>query len=541
MSNSKGKIMFGTVGYTSNSSSSARKNYPIKQKFECISTNANVGTPPNSTFWQLYPPTANQKFWFPFSNTDFVVASVGYITYVDGAEFTYVEPKPKTDAQQVLPSYQRGAIGLWNPEASGIQSLVYANDIYHITDTTTAWFNTGLPDEKNPYKTLMIRVWRKLGDSLTSYWYQPTQKRFYPVNPTLAASQYRELASIGDTADDLYSKFTGEARELNMSNFTFRQIEELELKGFTRKEAEERIRSLQAEALRMQALADSYKNPGAPPPAPGAKKPPAKPGATGTSASAKQNESSQPDSGTSNRSVVATIKKSVNSRILALGDNKKAEMVQYYRAPNGDYSLTPDRFVFRYYPNNVSYTDIGSNWTEIERVNNTPFVDFRNFKLMKISFEFVVGDNTNLMTSCDDELKLLRQMATRPESVIFLGMDKMFTEQLIYPSWTGGSGVEFAVVDLQITSVQRVQQPPDGNSQSSPRGEIARATCNMTIQELPLEGPNLIVMPRIAQVNTPNIPTDTPEDTCAPLFWGGDFVDPKYRGKKNCNNEQQGK
>lgn len=289
----------------------------------------------------------------------------------------------------------------------------------------------------------------------------------------------------------------------------------------------------------MQALADSYKNPGAPPP--GDKKPPAKPGANGPSTAAKQNESSQPDSGTSNRSVVATIKKSVNSRILAIGDNKKAEMVQYYRATNGDYSLTPDRFVFRYYPNNVSYTDIGSNWTEIERVNNTPFVDFRNFKLMKISFEFVVGDNTNLMTSCDDELKLLRQMATRPESVIFLGMDKMFTEQLIYPSWTGGSGVEFAIVDLQITSVQRVQQPPDGNSQSSPRGEIARATCNMTIQELPLEGPNLIVMPKIAQVNIPTIPTDIPEDACLKQMWDGPYVDPKYRGKDTCGNEQEPK
>jgi hypothetical protein len=157
---------------------------------------------------------------------------------------------------------------------------------------------------------------------------------------------------------------------------------------------------------------------------------------------------------------------------------------------------------------------------------------------MKISFEFVVGDNTNLMTSCDDELKMLRQMATRPESVIFLGMDKMFTEQLIYPSWTGGSGIEFAIVDLTINSVQRVQQPPDANSSSSPRGEIARATCNITMQELPLEGPNLIVLPRLVEISTPTPGTPTPgPGTCIPQIWSNPGVT-KNREVSGCPNEQ---
>jgi hypothetical protein len=143
------------------------------------------------------------------------------------------------------------------------------------------------------------------------------------------------------------------------------------------------------------------------------------------------------------------------------------------------------------------------------------------------------------MTSCDDELKMLRQMAARPESVIFLGMDKMFTEQLIYPSWTGGSGIEFAIVDLTINSVQRVQQPPDGNSTSSPRGEIARATCNLTIQELPLEGPNLIVLPRLTDIPETPPPPPPPGGTCVPLLWSNSAVT-KNRDAITCPNEQAG-
>jgi hypothetical protein len=119
-------------------------------------------------------------------------------------------------------------------------------------------------------------------------------------------------------------------------------------------------------------------------------------------------------------------------------------------------------------------------------------------------------------------------------------MDKMFTEQLIYPSWTGGSGIEFAIVDLTINSVQRVQQPPDANSASSPRGEIARATCNLTIQELPLEGPNLIVLPRLTDISTPTIPTTTPGGTCVPLLWSNPGVT-KNRDTNTCSNEQTGK
>ena len=168
---------------------------------------------------------------------------------------------------------------------------------------------------------------------------------------------------------------------------------------------------------------------------------------------------------------------------------------------------------------------MGSEWSEIDRVNNTPFVDFRNFKLMKISFEFIVGDSNNLFTSCDDQIALLRKMAMRPEPVIFLGFDQMFNEQMTYPTVSGGSGVEFAIVDMSINSIQRTRVASSGGSDQniSPNGNINRATVSMTLQELPINKQQLYKLPKLApDIVIPKIPTTT-KDTCKKSISGADF------------------
>ena len=523
-----------TVGYTK--PNSQRPNWPIRQKFKCINTAGTNIEPKNHPDWEVL--NGGEKYWAPYATPASRPHSSTYIVYNTNDEFTYQSGYlPVTTVDLVLPNVTKGVQVHKEQFVENNTSKVWANEIYTVTKDFFIWGDTDLPDYKNPYSTYRIPKWRKQSDTLsqdyTPYWYHPSLKQFFPVSKKIADVQYNAQAKYVD--EGLYNEFRGEASELNLSTFTKAKIEYLESKGLSNREAIEKVRADAAAA----AAAAAAKGGGTSSTSSSRSSKNTTSSGTNQSSATAQGEYAQNDSGTQNRAVVATIKKSINSRILALGDNTKAEMVQYYRAPDGDYSLTPDRFQFRYYPNNVSYTDLGANWTEVDRVNNSPFVDFRNFKLMKISFEFVVGDNTNLMTSCDDELKMLRQMATRPESVIFLGMDKMFTEQLIYPSWTGGSGIEFAIVDLTINSVQRVQQPPDANSASSPRGEIARATCNITMQELPLEGPNLMVMPRLVDIAAPAPGTPTPPaGTCLPKFTAGDYVSTKYRTENSCPNDQ---
>jgi hypothetical protein len=527
-----GSSWYETSGYTK--PNSQRPNWPIKQVFQVVnSSGTNTEPAANKPDWAIIRD--GTKYWQPYVTPQSKPHISTYITYNTNDEFTYQSGfLPISTVDLVLPTATKGIQVHKEQFVENNTSKVYANEIYSVTKDFFIWSDTGLPDSKNPYSTYRIPKWRKQSDTLsqdyTPYWYHPSLKQFFPVSKKLADAQYNALAKV-----DLYTAFRGEASEFNLSTFTKAKIEYLESTGLSNREAVEKAR---AEAAAASAAAAAGKGGvGGTASSRSSATKNATSSRTNQSGATAQGEYSQNDAGTPNRAVVATIKKSINSRVLALGDTTKAEMIQYYRAPDGDYSLTPDRFQFRYYPNNVSYTDLGANWTEVDRVNNSPFVDFRNFKLMKISFEFVVGDNTNLMTSCDDELKMLRQMATRPESVIFLGMDKMFTEQLIYPSWTGGSGIEFAIVDLTINSVQRVQQPPDANSSSSPRGEIARATCNITMQELPLEGPNLIVLPRLVEISTPTPGTPTTGGTCIPLFWSQPGVT-KNRDASGCPNEQ---
>jgi hypothetical protein len=221
------------------------------------------------------------------------------------------------------------------------------------------------------------------------------------------------------------------------------------------------------------------------------------------------------------------------------GSSDRPQMVQVYTNPDGTLSSVPARFEFSYRPNSVNYSNIGSEWTEIARVNNSPLLDFRSFKLMKISFEFLVGDNNNIFTSCDEQLRTLRTMALRPFPVTFLGFDAMFGERLVYPSFSGGSGIEFAIVDMSIVSVQRARADAGAFGQT-PTGEINRATVSLTLQELPKEVQSLIQLPKLPRDRVPkprNKPT--PNDVCYKRFQDnpgshiGDY--PGYKAAGNCD------
>ena len=156
-------------------------------------------------------------------------------------------------------------------------------------------------------------------------------------------------------------------------------------------------------------------------------------------------------------------------------------MFQYYQKSNGGVSLVPLEHLFEYRPNNISYSNIGSEWQEIARTNNSSILDFKNFKLMKISFEFVIGEKENLYKSCDEQITTLRKIASQPFPVKFDGFDKLFDEQIIYEPSNVGSG-QFAIIDMSISSVYRAQPGVDLNVKG---GAISRATVNMTIQEIP--------------------------------------------------------
>jgi hypothetical protein len=190
-----------------------------------------------------------------------------------------------------------------------------------------------------------------------------------------------------------------------------------------------------------------------------------------------------------------------------------AQMVQYYKSGMSQTPLTA-RHVFSPKPNQINYQNLGSEWTEIERAGRIPLVDWKNYKLMRVSFQFlVIPDETyrlgafgetadeGITLSIDSKLEVLRNIASRPYPVILYGFDELLANANPY-SMSTGAGVQFAITDFSINSMMR-----------TPNGSINRAQCDITLQEVPIEYINIISLPKLVpgQVIRPGLPGDEPE------------------------------
>jgi hypothetical protein len=184
------------------------------------------------------------------------------------------------------------------------------------------------------------------------------------------------------------------------------------------------------------------------------------------------------------------------------------ELVQTYdvfsNGPAGSAVLPkPRRFVFPFVPREVNYTGIGTQWTEIARTGNYPIVDWTGFQLLKISFNFDVVDRTfesqtgfGLYFSCEEQLRQLREMAQTPYPVTFLNMDKFMREEVRWPTLSQGRGIEFVIAEFSVTAVQRTSSDAKRAASVVPN-QISRATCSMTLQEIPIETVSIVQMPPI--------------------------------------------
>lgn len=163
----------------------------------------------------------------------------------------------------------------------------------------------------------------------------------------------------------------------------------------------------------------------------------------------------------------------------------------------------PRRFVFPFVPREVNYSGIGTRWTEIERTGNYPIVDWNGFQLLKISFNFDVVDRRfesvpgfGLHYSCEEQIAILREMAQTPYPVTFLNMDKFMRDEVRWPSLQNGRGIEFVIAEFTVTAVQRTSSGTTRAGGVVPN-QISRATCSMTLQEIPIENVSIVQMPPI--------------------------------------------
>jgi hypothetical protein len=286
-----------------------------------------------------------------------------------------------------------------------------------------------------------------------------------------------ELPNFDEASQSKWDGFVGDSADMNLENFDSAQIRELISQGTSATAATSLVNSL---STRNSAFMTAYV----------------------TSATATKSAT------ISVSSPVSTVKSS------SLPDLPK--MIQRRATSNSTEKTVLDEYTFNLRPNNISYSNIGVTWTEIDRVNNYGLVDYKNNKLMKISFEFVVeehsGGKSSIHESCEDQLAKLQRMANTPELVTFRNFDSLFSgstkviEEKSYREW--------AIFDISISSIQRTPLTSTSNG-----GSISRATVSMTIQEVRLTPDNVIFMPKLRKVpRVPNAPGDTPDpELCTEL------------------------
>lgn len=201
-------------------------------------------------------------------------------------------------------------------------------------------------------------------------------------------------------------------------------------------------------------------------------------------------------------------------------DNSRPVMYQVYRDGSTNAQVGAPKineYIFDVIPNEINYGGFGGEWVSIDRVGTFPFIDWKSFKLLQISFSFTIadkdggvftGDGLNL--SVMEKIQTLQQMAQTPFPVMFYGFDTLLTNQFRYDDQGNARGIQFVIQDLSITAARR-----DANMQ------ITRATANITLQEIPIERTSIIGMPRLK--HTPKTPDEPPT-----------FTDPEY-GKTTDN------
>jgi hypothetical protein len=245
----------------------------------------------------------------------------------------------------------------------------------------------------------------------------------------------------------------------------------------------------------------------------------AQPGAsTGGGAGSRGSGSTTSDTDSStayalNSSVRLVVRMPVGYAGVGKSTSRAPGFVQTWREDDGN--IYTEEFLFRYIPQNIKYDSLASEWVEIPRAENFPFVDWARWQLMKVSMSFLIASDRvepggqsvpdGMSTAVEPEIQKLRQMAQRKVPITFINMDELLTVQLRRGKELG-RGLEFVINDMSVTATRRVTDFTDGYA-GVPSG-IAVAQVEMTFTEVPVEKVSLVYLPPIGAppLPVPNTP-----------------------------------
>ena len=193
---------------------------------------------------------------------------------------------------------------------------------------------------------------------------------------------------------------------------------------------------------------------------------------------------------------------------VAKSTSRNPGFIQTWREEDG--KTYTEEFLFRYIPQNIKYDGLSSEWIEIPRAENIPFVDWSRWPLMKVSMSFLIASDRvepggqtvpdGMSTAVEPQIQKLRQMAQRKSPITFINMDELLTVQLRRGKELG-RGLEFVINDMSVSATRRVTDFSNGGA-SIPSG-ISVAQVEMTFTEIPVERVSLVYL---SSIGTPDIP-----------------------------------
>lgn len=169
----------------------------------------------------------------------------------------------------------------------------------------------------------------------------------------------------------------------------------------------------------------------------------------------------------------------VRAMAASLNDQSSAPFMRLQPRRKLDGNFAQDTiydFYFPFEPINVTYENLADEIAELPRPGATPLVVFKQHRLMRVSFEFLVAVPFDGITiDVEDSLEILRHFGSNAgRDVQLFNMDTFTSAAFQYANRPSGasSAMLFKVADLTVSSTRRNQNK-----------KITAATVSITLIE----------------------------------------------------------
>jgi len=161
-----------------------------------------------------------------------------------------------------------------------------------------------------------------------------------------------------------------------------------------------------------------------------------------------------------------------------------------------------DPFIFPFTPQQIEYSNLSPEITEISRPGKTPLIAFSRYRAKQISFRFLLAvPQDGLFISIDDQIEQLQRIVNSTRTVYFTNLDRQITNSL-----TSGNtnGIFWSIIDFSLSSIRR-----------NADNKIVAAEANVTLVENinpTLKVADLPVITYTSAVPQQNKPSDKPKE-----------------------------